>query len=137
MSSHYFVGSQADNIFYLDAHHTHATVPLRPPTTQTIEHERERGIPIRQATPERRSVSPPPPGYHHLPTSPASSRTGSSTFSYSTASPLPLSNQLSTNSSIFKRCTRALELRQCDRGWRVGAFKEVASDAELDATRVH
>ncbi|KAF8258085.1 hypothetical protein EI94DRAFT_1755794 [Lactarius quietus] len=57
-SSYYFVGSQADNLFYLDPHHTRVTIPLRPPT-QTSERERERGIPIRQATPERGSVSPP------------------------------------------------------------------------------
>ena len=37
-SSNYFVGSQADNLFYLDPHQTRATVPLRPPTqTQTTE----------------------------------------------------------------------------------------------------
>src|ERR1700761_3038028 len=95
-SSYYFVGSQADNLFYLDPHHTRATIPLRPPT-QTSERERERGIPIRQTTPERGSVSP--PGHHRSPTSPASSRTGSSTFSYPTASPSPLSKQLSTSFS--------------------------------------
>src|ERR1700677_2348287 len=95
-SSYYFVGSQADNLSYLEPHHTRATIPLRPPT-QSTERERERGISIRQATPERGSVSP--PGHHRSPTSPASSRTGSSTFSYPTASPSPLSKQLSTSSS--------------------------------------
>ena len=66
LSSFYFVGSQADNLFYLDPHHTRATVPLRPPTqtqTQTTECERERGIPIRQASSERgfvASTSQPP-----------------------------------------------------------------------------
>ena len=58
-SSYYFVGSQADNLFYLDRHHTRTTVPLRPPTqTQTTERERERRILMRRATPERGSVSP-------------------------------------------------------------------------------
>ncbi|KAF8266378.1 hypothetical protein EI94DRAFT_1733232 [Lactarius quietus] len=71
-SSYYFVGSQADNLFYLDPHHTRATIPLRPPT-QTSERERERGIPIRQATPERGLFTPRPSSF---PTSPASSRTG-------------------------------------------------------------
>ena len=80
-SSYYFVGSQADNLSYLDPHHTRATVPLRPPTqtqtqTPTTERERDSGIPIRQATPERGSVSPPPPGHRRSPTSPASSRIG-------------------------------------------------------------
>ena len=37
----------------------------RPTQTQTTERERERGIPIRQATPEKGSVSPSPPGHHH------------------------------------------------------------------------
>ena len=48
LSSHYFIGSQADNLFYLDPHHTPATVPLWPPTqTQTTTKcERER-IPIK------------------------------------------------------------------------------------------
>ena len=79
-SSYYFVGSQADNLFYLDPHHTRATVPLRPPTqTQITERKRERGIPIRQATPK---ISIAPPSHHRSPTSPACSRTGSSTFSY-------------------------------------------------------
>ncbi|KAI0259535.1 hypothetical protein BC834DRAFT_943164 [Gloeopeniophorella convolvens] len=94
-SSYYFVGSQSDNLFYLDPHHSRAAVPLRPPPPPA---ERERGIPIRQATPERGSASP--PGHHRSPTSPASSRTGSSTFSYhAPASPSPLSKQLSTSSS--------------------------------------
>ena len=68
-SSYYLVGSHADNLFYLDPHHTRATVPLQPPTqtqtqTPTTERERERGIPIRQASPERVSVSPLPPAHH-------------------------------------------------------------------------
>ena len=58
-SSYYFVGSQADNLFYLDPHHTRATVPLRPPMqTQTTERERECRILMRQVAPERVSVSP-------------------------------------------------------------------------------
>ncbi|KAK7049890.1 Cysteine protease atg4 [Paramarasmius palmivorus] len=32
-SSYYFVGSQADNLFYLDPHHARPTVPLRTPPT--------------------------------------------------------------------------------------------------------
>ena len=30
-SSYYFVGSQADNLFYLDPHNVRPTIPLRPP----------------------------------------------------------------------------------------------------------
>lgn len=38
---------------------------------QTFPDAHERGIPIRQATPERGSLSPPPPGHHRPPTLPA------------------------------------------------------------------
>ena len=55
-SSYYFVGSQADNLFYFDPHYTRATISLRP-LTQMQTAERERGIQSRQATPERGSVS--------------------------------------------------------------------------------
>src|SRR5882762_2233004 len=30
-SSYYFVGSQADNLFYLDPHYARPAIPLRPP----------------------------------------------------------------------------------------------------------
>jgi cysteine protease ATG4 len=84
-SSYYFVGSQADNLFYLDPHHSRLAVPLRLPPQVA---ERERGVPIRQTTPERGSASP--LGHNRSPTSPASSRTGSTTFSHrSPASPSP------------------------------------------------
>jgi hypothetical protein len=53
-ASYYFVGSQADNLFHFDPHHTRTAIPLRPPK-QTTERER---IPIRRATPERGSVLP-------------------------------------------------------------------------------
>ena len=125
-SSYYFVGSQADNLFYLDPHHKRATVPLRPPTqTQTTtEREREHGIPTGQATPER-SVSPPHPAHHHSPTSPTSSCTGSTTFSYPTASPSPSSKQLFTSSS------------SSGGGGGLVLSGEAASDAGLYATSVH
>jgi cysteine protease ATG4 len=132
-SSYYFVGSQADNLFYLDPHHTRATIPLRPPT-QTSERERERGIPIRQVTPERGSVSP--PSHHRSPTSPASSRTGSSTFSYPTASPSPLSKQLSTSSSS----SGGAHVRWNSVGANGAGESELsggASDVGLDATQMH
>ena len=92
LSSH-FVGSQVDNLFYLESHgpHTRATVLARP-ATQTTEREHECAITIRKTTPWRGSVSPPGP---IVPTSPASSCTGS----YPTASPSLLSKQLSTGSS--------------------------------------
>ena len=59
--SYHLVGSQADNLFYLNPHRTRATVSLRLPTqTQTTERE----IPIRHAMPEKGSVFPPHPGHH-------------------------------------------------------------------------
>ncbi|KAI0294162.1 hypothetical protein BC826DRAFT_352534 [Russula brevipes] len=130
-SSYYFVGSQADNLFYLDPHHTRTAIPLRlPPHTA----ERERAIPTRQATPERGSVSP--PGHHRSPTSPASSRTGSSTFSYRPpTSPSPLSKQLSTSSSS----SGGAHARWHTTGAN-GAGSElsgVANDTGLDQTLIH
>ncbi|KAH8980199.1 hypothetical protein EDB92DRAFT_1937183 [Lactarius akahatsu] len=126
-SSYYFVGSQADNLFYLDPHHSRATIPLRPPP-QSAEGERERGIPIRQPTPERGSVSP--PGHHRSPTSPASSRTGSSTFSYhATPSPSPLSKELSTSSSSSEAHTLV--------GTLPARMAAGASDVGLDPTQMH
>ncbi|KAJ3776030.1 hypothetical protein FB446DRAFT_348957 [Lentinula raphanica] len=35
-SSYYFVGSQADNLFYLDPHHARPAVPLRPPPSVVV-----------------------------------------------------------------------------------------------------
>ncbi|KAH7879200.1 uncharacterized protein C8R40DRAFT_583107 [Lentinula edodes] len=35
-SSYYFVGSQTDNLFYLDPHHARPAVPLRPPPTVAL-----------------------------------------------------------------------------------------------------
>jgi cysteine protease ATG4 len=94
-SSYYFVGSQADNLFYLDPHHARPAIPLRLPSQLA---EREPGVPIRQTTPERGSASP--IGHNRSPTSPASSRTASTTISHrSPTSPSPLSKQLSSSSS--------------------------------------
>ncbi|CAE6501082.1 unnamed protein product [Rhizoctonia solani] len=36
-SSYYFVGSQADSLFYLDPHHTRPVIPLRPPPSLAPE----------------------------------------------------------------------------------------------------
>jgi cysteine protease ATG4 len=131
-SSYYFVGSQADNLFYLDPHHSRTAIPLRLPPHAVAE--RERGIPIRQTTPERGSASP--LGHNRSPTSPASSRTGSSTFSYrSPASPSPLSKQLSTSSSSLG----GAHARWHSTGAN-GAVSEpsgAVSDTGLDQTQMH
>ena len=54
LSSYYFVGSQADNLVYLDPHHTHQTIPLLPPTQTS-----GRGIP-NQASHAREGLCHPP-----------------------------------------------------------------------------
>ena len=96
-SLYYFVGSQADNPFYLDTHHTLATLPL-PPSTQT--QTTERGIPIRQTTPQGGSILLPPTGHHRSPTSPVSSAAPARLHSHTpTASLSPSSKQLSTSDS--------------------------------------
>lgn len=101
-SSYYFVGSQADNLFYLDPHHARPAIPLRPapPRPRTCEE--------REATPESLNSSnrrSPPiqrnqTQCQRAPASPSSVRTGSSNFSYHAPhSPSPLHQQLSQSSS--------------------------------------
>lgn len=116
-SSYYFVGSQADNLFYLDPHHARPAVPLRspPPINESggwgpIPILREEGVGEEQATTGERekkkrtlvrkkknrvasgsgassSTSTSPPKSYRIPTSPAAS---SSTAS-SAASHAPMS----------------------------------------------
>src|SRR5882762_6711373 len=91
-SSYYFVGSQADNLFYLDPHHARPAIPFRPaPSLVDVSMRSDR-----QLTPDRQQT----PSHHRLPTSPSSVRTGSSTFSYHVPlSPSPLAHQLSSSST--------------------------------------
>ncbi|KAF6752070.1 cysteine protease [Ephemerocybe angulata] len=97
-SSYYFVGSQADNLFYLDPHHARPAIPLRPPPPGPSP------IQSQQSSSEDDRSNKPPKGQNHrrLPTSPSSSRTSataSSTFSYhAPTSPSPLQQQYSTDS---------------------------------------
>src|SRR5712691_11223734 len=130
-SSYYFTGSQADNLFYRDPHHSRAAVLLQIPPNST---ERERGVPIRQITPERGTASP--PGHHRSPTSPASGHMGSSTFPHRIpALPSPLSKQLSTSSSS----SSGTHARWHSTGAN-GAGSElsgVASDSGLDSSQLH
>ncbi|KAF8062502.1 peptidase family C54-domain-containing protein [Lyophyllum atratum] len=87
-SSYYFVGSQADNLFYLDPHHARPAVPLRPAPQVPARQG------YRETTPESDRDRHRPP-----PTSPSSVRTGSSTFSYhAPLSPSPLQKEFSTGS---------------------------------------
>ncbi|KAG5651052.1 hypothetical protein H0H81_010067 [Sphagnurus paluster] len=106
-SSYYFVGSQADNLFYLDPHHARPAIPLRPPPPNPKF--------IRDTTPESDfrefSLQGGSSAGHRDreraqrrsgPTSPSSIRTGgggSSTFSYhAPLSPSPLQQEFSTSS---------------------------------------
>jgi Peptidase family C54 len=93
-SSYYFVGSQADSLFYLDPHHARPAVPLRPPPPPPLEiTARLRGE--RQTTPEsierkqqRQRLLTSVTGPQHIPTPPSSSRTAGSTTTTSTSAPL-------------------------------------------------
>ncbi|KAF8869273.1 peptidase family C54-domain-containing protein [Infundibulicybe gibba] len=94
-SSYYFVGSQADNLFYLDPHHARPAVPLKPAPPYPASY--------RETTPESDTASRsrhPRVSNDRAPTSPSSIRTGSSTFSYhAPLSPSPLQQQFSTSST--------------------------------------
>jgi len=109
-----FFGSQEDNLFYSDSHHTRVTYPLRL-HTRTVEC----GNPIRQATAEPVFLSL--PGHYRSPTSSASSRTGTSAISYPIAPSLPLSNSSTSSSSGGPRVLGILLARMeagqnCGRG---------------------
>lgn len=98
-SSYYFVGSQADNLFYLDPHHARPAVPLRP--APSLPRKERETTPETDRDRSRNQRSPPPHGQQRVPTSPSSVRTGaSSTFSYhAPLSPSPLQQQFSQSSS--------------------------------------
>ncbi|OSD05590.1 hypothetical protein PYCCODRAFT_1443018 [Trametes coccinea BRFM310] len=104
-SSYYFVGSQADNLFYLDPHHARPAVPLRPPPSSSWERQ---GSPDAYGSDRERERERTYRASHHIrsPTSPVSGRTSGtasagSSFSYRspTLSPSPLQQQLSTSSA--------------------------------------
>ena len=105
-SSYYFVGSQADNLFYLDPHHARPAIPLRPPPTDVVLNTP--ATPpnrSRQTSPEPTSdreweKSPRTPVRHaRSPTSPISIRSGSSFSQRNIVPPSPLQQQLSTSST--------------------------------------
>ncbi|KAF9465112.1 hypothetical protein BDZ94DRAFT_1254537 [Collybia nuda] len=129
-SSYYFVGSQADNLFYLDPHHTRPAISLRPPPPMPV-------FPYpsgRETTPESdregskvRTQRSPPPNHHRAPTSPSSTRTGSSTFSYhAPISPSPLQQEFSqstgdgssSSNTNHKRNSRSPPPSQQHSRWR-------------------
>ncbi|KAI6157367.1 cysteine protease required for autophagy [Pisolithus tinctorius] len=111
-SSYYFLGSQADNLFYLDPHHTRPAVPLRPAPPYSLDDYP--AVHSRETTPDDtsegrtnqhspRASSSSCSHHHRAPTSPSSIRTGSSTFSYHIPlSPSPLQHQVSTSSGASR-----------------------------------
>jgi cysteine protease ATG4 len=111
-SSYYFVGSQADNLFYLDPHNPRPAIPLRPPpgdvgadadarerevgAMSDSEREQDSARPHRRKQPPQRrsSIANNP---QRVPASPSSTRTASSNFSHhAPVSPSPLHHQFST-----------------------------------------
>ncbi|OBZ79635.1 Cysteine protease ATG4 [Grifola frondosa] len=109
-SSYYFVGSQADTLFYLDPHHARPAIPLRTPphltdTPPLVFQEWDRHTaPETPYTPGRERERD--RNYrilHHTrsPTSPVSVRSVGSSASYRSppAVPSPLQQQMSTSSA--------------------------------------
>lgn len=108
-SSYYFVGSQSDNLFYLDPHHARPTVPLRHPShsAEAFDSSSSRSVDADQARQQDRKkakasgVSPRGSMKRVVtPTTPSSVKTtGSSTFSYhAPTSPSPLQKEYSSAS---------------------------------------
>lgn len=103
------MGSQADNLFYLDPHNPRQAIPLRPPPNDVgadaearermSESDREHDLPRQQQYQKQRR-----PSYannpQRAPASPSSTRTASSTFSHhAPISPSPLQHQFSNTGS--------------------------------------
>ncbi|KAI0762285.1 peptidase family C54-domain-containing protein [Fomes fomentarius] len=105
-SSYYFVGSQADNLFYLDPHHARPAIPLRLPPRNSPEVYERQSSPEAYGSDRERDKDRPYRTLHHVrsPTSPMSVRSNASTgssFSYRSPmlAPSPLQQQLSTSSA--------------------------------------
>ncbi|EPS95700.1 hypothetical protein FOMPIDRAFT_143470 [Fomitopsis schrenkii] len=114
-SSYYFVGSQTDNLFYLDPHHARPAVPLRPPPrfgdtpASSIDGHLERATSpdnLYSSDRERERDRHPRKSHHfRSPTTPSSVRmssgSGGSGLSHrsSPVAPSPLQQALSTSSS--------------------------------------
>lgn len=87
-SSYYFVGTQGDNLFYLDPHHSRPTVALRTPPEEDIEQlpsvtQQSLGSPEKRSSSSRTPVSKPQqtnPPFH--PQSPKHNPSSSSSSSH-------------------------------------------------------
>ncbi|KAL0576416.1 Cysteine protease atg4 [Marasmius crinis-equi] len=115
-SSYYFVGSQSDNLFYLDPHHARPAVPLRSPPfgdaptfgdaanrTPEADFAREKDRSKAEKKGKSSGISPRRGSMKRVvtPTSPSSVKTtGSSTFSYhAPTSPSPLQREYASSAS--------------------------------------
>ncbi|KAI0697475.1 hypothetical protein BC835DRAFT_1413706 [Cytidiella melzeri] len=105
-SSYYFVGSQSDNLFYLDPHHARPAIPLRPLprdgsfSTPTTPPSGSRHTSPEPSLDRERDKSPRTPVRHtRSPTSPTSVRSGSSFSPRNVVPPSPLQQQISTSST--------------------------------------
>ncbi|KAH7921416.1 hypothetical protein BV22DRAFT_1198205 [Leucogyrophana mollusca] len=133
-SSYYFMGSQADNLFYLDPHHARPAVPLRPaPSSDFPFSPRSRETTPDNASERRANQRSPQSSHYRSPTSPSSVRTGSSTFSYhAPMSPSPLQHQLSTGSSTS---TTSSSFRR--QGTSIGEGEAEGGAGDLDEAAEH
>ncbi|PPQ74689.1 hypothetical protein CVT24_003767 [Panaeolus cyanescens] len=111
-SSYYFVGSQANNLFYLDPHNARPAIPLRLPGNDMeemdapesdYEYKKHRSKQHRSSTPIQTVSSSQstvyPSRHQRNPTSPSSIKTGGSSIISAPVSPSPLSHQLSGSST--------------------------------------
>jgi len=96
-SSYYFVGSQADNLFYLDPHHARPAIPLRPPPGKYEDGHNGITEPL--------SISRPPSptprrsgGHTRSPTSPPHSGAGSTSGRWSSHYQTSVSSSSSSHS---------------------------------------
>ncbi|KAJ3862058.1 hypothetical protein EV359DRAFT_45939 [Lentinula novae-zelandiae] len=87
-SSYYFVGSQTDNLFYLDPHHARPAVPLRPPPTIALTGPGSAFSAVHISRPRLQAMSG----------SPSSTRTGSSF--HTPLAPSPLQQQYSRSPPV-------------------------------------
>jgi cysteine protease ATG4 len=105
------VGSQADNLFYLDPHNARPAIPLRPPPADAdanerremgamSDSEREQDFSLPRQQQYQKQAQQKRPSFannsQRVPASPSSTRTASSTFSHHVPmSPSPLQHQFS------------------------------------------
>ncbi|KAJ3851389.1 peptidase family C54-domain-containing protein [Lentinula lateritia] len=96
-SSYYFVGSQTDNLFYLDPHHARPAVPLRPPPTASTKKSHKHSTRSSSGGSSGSSGGS-YQGLQAMSGSPSSTRTGSSF--HTPLAPSPLQQQYSRSPPV-------------------------------------